>query len=403
MSDDVQEVTGAPTRRRRKRGEGTLYRRPGTAYWWMAIPYRGRMLRMSTEKTDVKEARAQLRAKRDEIAAARGGYTTLVGPEQRQMTVKALLDALLQDYELRGVRSLKSVKSHAKKVEAAFGHWKGVEVTGEAVDRYIGERRKAGDSPATVNRGLQLLTQALRPFLTKHRLPVPEIRKLPEENVREGFFTRVEVDALVAALPEDLRDFVRWGFLTGWRKGEIASLRWADVDRDGRSLRLSWRKSKNKKARTMALIGVLGAIIDRRWSARIVTTTQGASLLSPLVFHRGEGHGTHRGGVAPVGDFDKAWATACQAAGLPAGTKVPGGRIFHDFRRSCARNLRRAGNPENVCMAVTGHRTPSVFHRYSIVDEMDVVEALTKQEAYLHGEPVERTVVPITKAAEARA
>jgi integrase len=74
-----------------------------------------------------------------------------------------------------------------------------------------------------------------RPFLTKHRLPVPEIRTLPEENTREGFFTRTEVDALVAALPENLRDFARWAFVTGWRKGEIASLRWADVDWDGRS------------------------------------------------------------------------------------------------------------------------------------------------------------------------
>ena len=112
MSDEVQEVTGAPTRRRRKRGEGTLYRRPGTAYWWMALPYRGRMLRMSTEETDKKKAQEQLKKKRDEVAAARGGYTTVVGPEHRAKTVKALLDALIQDYELRKVRSLKSIKSH---------------------------------------------------------------------------------------------------------------------------------------------------------------------------------------------------------------------------------------------------------------------------------------------------
>ncbi len=39
------------------------------------------------------------------------------------------------------------------------------------------------------------------PFLTKHRLPVPEIRRLLEDNVREDFFSRAEVEALVAALP----------------------------------------------------------------------------------------------------------------------------------------------------------------------------------------------------------
>src|SRR5262245_61128512 len=107
MSERAQ-ATGAPTRRLRKRGGGTLYRRPGTAYWWMAVPYRGRMLRESTKKTDKKEAKDALKAKIDEVAAARGGYTTLVGPEQRQLTVKALLDALVKDYELRGVRSVNS-------------------------------------------------------------------------------------------------------------------------------------------------------------------------------------------------------------------------------------------------------------------------------------------------------
>jgi alpha-D-ribose 1-methylphosphonate 5-triphosphate synthase subunit PhnG len=104
MSDGVV----AESRDRRKRERGSLYRRPGTAFWWMAVPYRGQLLRESTKETDKKKAKEKLKAKRDEVAAARGGYTTLVGPEQRQKTVTALLDALVQDYELRGVRSLRS-------------------------------------------------------------------------------------------------------------------------------------------------------------------------------------------------------------------------------------------------------------------------------------------------------
>jgi hypothetical protein len=140
-------VIAAPSRRRRKRGTGTIYRRPGTAYWWMAVPYRGRMLRESTGETDKKKAQNKLKAKLDEVAAARGGYTTLVGPEQRQMTVKALLDALVQDYELRGVRSLKSVRSYIKKVEPTFGGWKAVEVTSEAFGP-IHRRADQGRRPA---------------------------------------------------------------------------------------------------------------------------------------------------------------------------------------------------------------------------------------------------------------
>jgi integrase len=397
MTTETVQVTEAPTRRRRKRGEGGLYRRPGTAYWWMAVPYRGRMLRESTHETDKKKAKLVLDAKRDEVAAARGGYTTVIGPEHRAKTVKALLDALVQDYELRGVRSVKSVKSHIARVEAAFGHWKAVEVTDDAVSRYVAQRVKAGHANASINRGTQLLGQALRPFLTKHRLPVPEIRRLPEDNAREGFYSRAEVEKIVAAMPEDLQDFTRWGFLTGWRKGEIISLRWADVDRESGSLRLSWRKSKNKKARTMALVGDLADIIERRWVARTITTT----LISPLVFHRGEGYGEHRGEVRPVGDFDKVLKAACAAAGVPYGRKVEGGRTFHCFRRTAARNLRNADVPENVCMAVTGHLTRSIFDRYSIVNEKDTAAAMTKLLAHVHAQPVESNVVALRKAAKA--
>jgi integrase len=357
------------------------------------------MLRESTGETDKKKAQEKLKAKRDEVAAARGGFTTVIGPEHRAKTVKALLDALVQDFELRGVRSLKSIKSHLKSIDDTFGYWKAVELTKDAINLYIARRVKAGHANASINHSLRLLGQAIRPFLTEHRLPVPKMRRLPEDNVREGFYSRAEVEKLIAALPEDLRDFTRWGFLTGWRKGEIASLKWADVDRECGSLRLSWRQSKTKQARTMALVGELAAIIERRSAARTITTKQGATLISPLVFHRGEGYGKHQGEAAPVLDFDKAFKRACEAAGIPYGRKA--GRTFHCFRRTAARNLRNAGVAENVCMAITGHRTRSMFDRYSIVNERDTADAMVKLQASVQEQPVETNVVQFKKASKA--
>ena len=68
---------------------------------------------------------------------------------------------------------------------------------------------------------------------------VPKIRKLSElGRERTGFFERAEFEAVVAQLPEYLQDFVRFAYLTGWRKGAIASLMWADVDPEGRVIRL---------------------------------------------------------------------------------------------------------------------------------------------------------------------
>jgi integrase len=65
---------------------------------------------------------------------------------------------------------------------------------------------------------------------------------------------------------------------------------------------------------------------------------------------------------------------ACTSAGVP-------GLLFHDLRRTAARNLRRAGIAEGVIMKIGGWRTRSVFERYAIVSQTDIAEALKKLEA----------------------
>ena len=75
----------------------------------------------------------------------------------------------------------------------------------------------------------------------------------------------------------------------------------------------------------------------------------------------------------PVRDFRGTWAKACAEAGVP-------GLLFHDLRRTAARNLRRAGVAEGVIMKIGGWRTRSVFERYAIVSQADIAEAVGRLE-----------------------
>ena len=68
-------------------------------------------------------------------------------------------------------------------------------------------------------------------------------------------------------------------------------------------------------------------------------------------------------------DFRGSWEKVCNEAGLP-------GLHFHDLRRTAARNMRRGHVAEKVAMEVGGWKTTSVFHRYAIVDNQDIADAM---------------------------
>jgi hypothetical protein len=85
------------------------------------------------------------------------------------------------------------------------------------------------------------------------------------------------------------------------------------------------------------------------------------------VFTRGNGN--------QVKDFRETWTKACTAAGVPA-------LLFHDLRRTAARNLRRAGIAEGVIQRIGSWKTRSVFERYAIVTRTDIADAMRKLEAH---------------------
>ena len=347
------------------RGDGRVFLPKNTSNYHVAFCVNGKERRESAGTSDEQAAWKYLRNRLKEVHATEVVGVPFVSSVARKFTVGDLIQGLRDDYTLRGILSPKN-KSTLDRADRDFGNIRAVALTSTFVDQYIQKRLGAGDAKATINRTLEHVRGAFRLAMKQNRLAqVPYIRHLNEKgNERQGFFSDAQLRAVVAELPKDLQDFVLFGYLTGWRKKEISTLTWNDIEGD--LIRLRGEHSKNGEPNNLPIEGELAEIIERRRQARMHK-----DVLVNTVFHR-KGR--------PVSEFRKSWASACLHAGVS-------GRLFHDLRRTAARDLVRSGVPETVAMTITGHKTRSVFDRYNITKDDDKREALRKVSAYRKDAP----------------
>jgi integrase len=349
------------------RGQGRIFQRSGSQNFWVAYYLHGKEHRESTGTTDEKQAQRFLKHRMREVGADQLGLQKFVGPAQRRITVQQLLDALQVDFKLRG-KDVARLPSNLKPIEEHFGDYRATQLTSADIDKWVEHalqhgRRKTSSKPAkpaSINRSLQLLSQAFRLAIATGQLTTaPRIRHLSEVgNARQGFFSAMQFRGVLSNLPAYLRDFALFAWLTAWRPKEIRSLTWLDVDGGDASIRLRAENAKIRVARSVPLVGELAELIARR---RLEMSTK-----TSLVFHN-DG--------APIGDFRKSWATACKLANVPE-------RLFYDLRRSGARDLIRAGVSQSVVMSICGWKTDAMFRRYNIISDADQRAALTAREVY---------------------
>ena len=346
--------------------------------WWIQYSHHGHVYRESSYSRERKVAVKLLKQRLGEVAQGR-----VIGPTAEKVMLGEMTHALLVDQELKGNRT--NGAGSVKHLHDHFGRdARAIDITSDRVAAYAQERRRVV-SGASVNRELAALRRAFVIAVQSKRLShdhVPTFPKLEESKPRRGFIEPATFAQLVAALPENLKDCVTYMYHTGWRIGAMRSLTWADVEleRDadgtivGGTIHLREENAKNNRASSLRITGALVDVIRRAADAR--------DLRCPAVFQRwGQ----------PVGDFRKPWRHALRAVGLDEKTRV------HDLRRSCARNLVRAGVSENIAMAITGHKTRTMFDRYNIVAESDLEAAMEKVSAYVAGRSNEKPKVVALK------
>lgn len=338
----------------KRRPKGCIYQRPDSSVWWIKYSLNGKSFRESTHSENRRKAVKLLERRLGEI-----GTGAFVGPEVEKVTVQELADDYLRDYRINGKKSVRHAEFRwTKHLRPFFGIYRAIQVTSEAVARYIESRQQEKAANATINRELAALKRMFRLGLqaTPPRvLRLPKIPRLREDNVRTGFLEDGQYRKLVEYCPELwFRAMVEVGRTYGWRVSEVKNMRVSQLDLLHRTIRLEPGTTKNREGREVSMTESVYALLRECAHGKAPDA---------FVFTRPNGKS--------IQDFRKLWAHACAFAGCP-------GLLFHDLRRTAARNLRRAGVAEGVIMRIGGWKTRSVFERYNIITQSDIKDAMTK-------------------------
>jgi integrase len=376
-----------PTYKDRVTGEKKI-----SAVWWLDYYHRHKKRRESSGSTDRRRA-VKLLKKR---LGAMGRNEPIIGREVEKTRFEDLEKMLTNDYKANGRRSLERVETGLEHLRGVFAEVRAIDITTDRITEYTTARQAEGAANATINREMAALKRMFRLGERAGKIVMPPyIPMLTEDNARKGFFERGEFQAVVAALPDDLKAVFEVAYITGWRvRSEILTRQWSHVDFRAGWLRLEPGETKNREGRMFPLTPELRAVLECQRD-RTEADQRKTDQIIPWVFHRA---GT------PIRSFRRAWLTACAAAGFvqvvsERPRKVKALRIPHDFRRTAVRNLERAGVPRSAAMRMVGHRTEAIYRRYAIADEAMLRESAEKLSALHRTEQdAPRRVVPLAAA-----
>jgi integrase len=214
----------------------------------------------------------------------------------------------------------------------------------------------ANGTPYRANRALSAIKKLLNWALNRGMIEVNPIagQRMPtKEFARDRVLSENEIGRLISFAKEDGYPFGAIYLillLSGQRRGEVADMRWSEIDFEQRIWTIPAARSKNGHAHEVPLSTVVVGVLrgaPRFLHSDFVFTTNGRSSVS------GFGRAKERFELA-VGSSD--WRV-------------------HDLRRTAASGMARIGIPPHVIEKVLNHRTgvisgvAAVYNRYGYIEE----------------------------------
>ncbi len=225
--------------------------------------------------------------------------------------------------------------------------------------------KDAGKAPKTINYAIDVIRMAFNMAIKwgyADKNPAVNIKRPKTDNRRVRFLTKEEANLLLAECKkrsQQLYEIVKLSLYTGMRFGEIANLKWQDVDLENKLIYI-----KDPKNRTNRVAYIIPEIED-------IFTNKKPENLDDFVFK-------DRNGKKLV-YVSKAFDRAVKAAGLNDGVTDPRNKVvFHTLRHTFASWLVMNGTPIYTVKELMGHKTLAMTERYSHLAPDSKREAVEK-------------------------
>jgi len=337
-----------------------------TSYLWYGRidgkPIRGRL----GSGTELNPVRARTLCGNATAAVLTGG-----NPFAKVVDESMTLGALYDWYEAAHAKPHKSSWTNDRaQFNVHLAKWKDRQV--KTIDREdvrklhakIGEPAPAGDGhPTTANRILAMLStvfnKALNANIIKGDNPTKGITRY-RESARERFLSADELNAFNKALDDEpsetMRDFFRLALWTGGRRSNVLSMRWDEIDLDGKVWKIPAEKAKAGQTIDVPLSAPALEILTRRRKA----------IKGQWVFpsHSKSGH---------LQEPKKAWDSLLKRANL-ADLRL------HDLRRTFGSWQAATGASNTIIGKGLGHRnqaTTAIYARLNIEPVRQAVDLAT--------------------------
>jgi len=324
----------------------SLYRRPGSPYYWSKLYVDGDVVRFSTRKRTRVEA---LRVERDEV-------DKLEAKRKREghYTLKILGVKFLEWKEEQARSKGRAFSSETDKMREkhlrVIGRFFSPEcdprtIDVEAQERFRAERMKQVGA-GTVCKELSTLRQVLKFAANVAKImPAAPLAKNPEHHYTAAawrILTREELLRFLAALGGTRgREVLPWALLranTGMRPTEATMVRWEMINYATGAIDLPGPITKNRAPRSVPLN-------EGAWEALWMMAVQ-------------RGPGPAIGRVFAESNHYTAWHNARETAKV--GKLRP-----HDLRHTLASYLHGDGVPLAVIRDILGHKTLDMVNRYA--------------------------------------